>query len=261
MSQSKGTVIITGASQGIGRAIALRLADDGFDIALNDIATKSMELDALSSDINGKGRRTIVVPADVSVEDEVRGMIATTVRVLGSVDVMIANAGIIRFGNVLDADTESFDDTFSVNVRGTFLCYKYAARQMIEQGRGGRIIGASSVLGKKGGKDYIVYSSSKFAVRGLTQAAAMELGRHGITVNCYAPGPIQTEMLRTMREQRDQWMIEQGHDPSSVQRVQTAVGYEGTPDDIASIVSYLVSKEAHFITGQSVSADGGLFFT
>lgn len=87
MSQPKGTVIITGASQGIGRAIALRLADDGFDIALNDIATKSMELDALSNDINGKGRRTIVVPADVSIEDEVRGMIATTVRVLGGVDV------------------------------------------------------------------------------------------------------------------------------------------------------------------------------
>jgi NAD(P)-dependent dehydrogenase (short-subunit alcohol dehydrogenase family) len=261
MLQPKGTAIITGASQGIGRAIALRLADDGFDIALNDIATKSTELDALSSDINGKGRRTVVVPADVSIEDEVRGMIATTVRVLGGVDVMIANAGIITFGNVLDADVESFDDTFSVNVRGTFLCYKYAARQMVEQGRGGRIIGASSVLGKKASKDFIVYSSSKFAVRGLTQAAAMELGRHGITVNCYAPGPIQTEMLRTLREQRERWTIEQGLDPGSNQQVQTAVGYEGTPDDIASIVSYLVSKEAHFITGQSVSADGGLFFT
>lgn len=261
MSQPKGTAIVTGASQGIGRAIALRLADDGFDIALNDIATKSMELDAVANDINGKGRRTIVVPADISVEDEVRGMIATTVQVLGGVDVMIANAGIITFGNVLDADVESFDATFSVNVRGTFLCYKYAARQMIEQGRGGRIIGASSVLGKKSGKDYIVYSSSKFAVRGLTQAAAMELGHHGITVNCYAPGPIQTEMLRTMREQRERWTAEQGRDPSSIQLVQTAVGYEGTPNDIASIVSYLVSKEAHFITGQSVSADGGLFFT
>lgn len=261
MSQSKGTAIVTGASQGIGRAIALRLADDGFDIALNDIATKSMELDAVASEINGKGRQTIVVPADVSVEDEVRGMIATAVRVLGGVDVMIANAGILTFGNVLDADVESFDATFSVNVRGTFLCYKYAARQMIEQRRGGRIIGASSVLGKKGSKDYIVYSSSKFAVRGLTQAAAMELGHHGITVNCYAPGPIQTEMLRTMRELRERWTAEQGHDPGSIQRVQTAVGYEGTPGDIASIVSYLVSKEAHFITGQSVSADGGLFFT
>lgn len=98
-------------------------------------------------------------------------------------------------------------------------------------------------------------------MRGLTQAAAMELGHHGITVNCYAPGPIQTEMLRTMRELRERWTAGQGHDPSSIQRVQTAVGYEGTPGDIASIVSYLVSKEAHFITGQSVSADGGLFFT
>lgn len=261
MSQPKGTAIVTGASQGIGRAIALRLADDGFDIALNDISTKSMGLEAVASDINGKGRRTIVVPADVSVEDEVRGMIATTVHVLGGVDVMIANAGIITFGNVLDADVESFDATFSVNVRGTLLCYKYAARQMIEQGRGGRIIGASSVLGKKASKDFIVYSSSKFAVRGLTQAAAMELGHHGITVNCYAPGPIQTEMLRTLREQRERWVAEQGHDPSSIQRVQTTVGYEGTPDDIASIISYLVSKEAHFITGQSVSVDGGLFFT
>ncbi|KAG1810735.1 hypothetical protein EV424DRAFT_1542851 [Suillus variegatus] len=260
MSQPKGTAIVTGASRGIGRAIALRLADDGFDIALNDIATKSTELDVVASDINGKGRRTIVVPADVSVEDEVKDMIATTVRVLGGVD-MIANAGIITFGNVLDADVESFDATFSVNVRGTLLCYKHAARQMIEQGRGGRIIGASSIVGKKSAKDFIVYSSSKFAVRGLTQAAAMELGPHGITVNCYAPGPIQTEMLRTLREQREQWTVEQGLDPGSIQRVQTTVGYEGTPEDIASIVSYLVSKEAHFITGQSVSVDGGLFFT
>ncbi|KAG2050424.1 NAD-binding protein [Suillus hirtellus] len=208
MSQSKGTAIVTGASQGIGRAIALRLADDGFDIALNDIATKSIELDVVASDINGKGRRTIVVPADVSVEDEVKDMIATTVRVLGGVNVMIANAGIITFGSVLDADVESFDATFSVNVRGTLLCYKHAARQMIEQGRGGRIIGASSIVGKKSAKDFIAYSSSKFAVRGLTQAAAMELGPHGITVNCYAPGPIQTEMcahssvyvVRTMSE-------------------------------------------------------------
>ncbi|KAG1745696.1 hypothetical protein EDB19DRAFT_458246 [Suillus lakei] len=263
MSQPKGTAIVTGASQGIGCAIALRLADDGFDIALNDLAIKSMQLDVVARDINIKGRRTIIIPADVSVEDEVKEMIATTVRVLGGVDVMIANAGIIAFGNVLDADVESFDATFSVNVRGTFLCYKYAARQMVEQGRGGRIIGASSVLGKKAGKDYIVYSGSKFAVRGLTQAAAMELGQHGITVNCYAPGPIQTELLRTMREQRERWNAEQGlgHDPGSIQRVQTTVGYEGTPDDIASVVSYLTSKEAHFITGQSVSADGGLFFT
>ncbi|KAG1789033.1 uncharacterized protein HD556DRAFT_1447305 [Suillus plorans] len=260
MSQPKGTAIVTGASRGIGRAIAFRLADDGFDIALNDIATKSTELDVVASDINGKGRRTIVVPADVSVEDEVKDMIATTVRVLGGVD-MIANAGIITFGNVLDADVESFDATFSVNVRGTLLCYKHAARQMIEQGRGGRIIGASSVLGKKSSKDFIVYSSSKFAVRGLTQAAAMELGPHGITVNCYAPGPIQTEMLQTLREQRERWTVEQGLDPGSIQRVQTTVGYEGTPEDVASIVSYLVSKEAHFITGQSVSVDGGLFFT
>ncbi|KAG2117041.1 uncharacterized protein F5147DRAFT_768427 [Suillus discolor] len=260
MSQPKGTAIVTGASRGIGRAIALRLADDGFDIALNDIATKSTELDVVASDINGKGRRAIVIPADVSVEDEVKEMIATTVRVLGGVD-MIANAGIITFGNVLDANVESFDATFSVNVRGTLLCYKHAARQMIEQGRGGRIIGASSILGKKSAKDFIVYSSSKFAVRGLTQAAAMELGPHGITVNCYAPGPIQTEMLQTLREQRERWTIEQGLDPGSIQRVQTTVGYEGTPEDIASIVSYLVSKEAHFITGQSVSVDGGLFFT
>jgi acetoin reductase-like protein len=261
MSQPKGTAIVTGASQGIGRAIALRLADDGFDIALNDIATKSTGLETVASDISGKGRRTIIVPADVSVEDEVRGMIATTVRVLGGVDVMVANAGIITFGNVLDVDVESFDATFSVNVRGTLLCYKYAARQMIEQGRGGRIIGASSVFGKRSSKDFIAYSSSKFAVRGLTQAAAIELGHHGITVNCYAPGPIQTEMLRTLREQRERWEAEQGYDPGSIQRGQTTVGYEGVPNDIASIVSYLVSKEAHFITGQSVSVDGGLFFT
>ncbi|KAG1732885.1 uncharacterized protein EDB91DRAFT_1150786 [Suillus paluster] len=261
MSQPKGTAIVTGASQGIGRAIALRLADDGFDIALNDITIKMVQLDAVARDIVAKGRRAVVVIADVSVEDEVREMIDTTVRVLGGVDVMIANAGIFTFGSVLDADVEKFDVTYSVNVRGTLLCYKYAARKMIEQGRGGRIIGASSVVGKRGVKDYIAYSSSKFAVRGLTQAAALELGHHGITVNCYAPGPIQTEMLRSLKEQRERWTVERGYDPSSIQQVHNAVGYEGTPDDIASIVSYLASKEAHFITGQSISADGGICLT
>ncbi|KAH7925239.1 NAD(P)-binding protein [Leucogyrophana mollusca] len=174
---------------------------------------------------------------------------------------MIANAGIIRVGTLLQTTTADFEANFAVSVRGTFLCYKYAAQQMIAQGRGGRLIGASSVAGKQGHPNQIAYCSAKFAVRGLTQCAALELGRYGITVNCYAPGAIATPMLEGIKVANDNsGASDRFYDGDYYKRMadRSTVGYLGKTDDVASIVSYLVSKEAHFITGQSISVDGGV---
>jgi len=252
---SKGIALVTGAASGIGRAIALRLADDGFGIVLNDLKTNKQQLDTLTGEITRKGGKSLVTFGDASLEADVKGMVDSAVQNLGQLDVMVANAGILIDKPFIETTVEDWDRLHSINARGVFLCYRYAAEQMIKQGRGGRIIGASSVAGKQGHLSSAVYSASKFAVRGLTQAASKELGPHKITVNAYAPGVIDTPLLKFIQGAaggldaiREKWSNE------------TAVGYLGKPEDIASIVSYLASEEAHFITGQSVSVNGGLFF-
>ncbi|KAG1813604.1 uncharacterized protein BJ212DRAFT_1447819 [Suillus subaureus] len=202
MTASSCIALITGSAQGIGRGITLRLAWDGFDVALNDLPNKDAELELVATEIECLGRQVCIVPADVSVNKQVKEMV--------------------------DATVESWDHIFSVNARGTYLCHKYAAMQMIEQGRGSQIIGfpySSS------------YAASKFAIRGLTQAAAIELGQYGITVNAYAPGAIQIPICK----------VEPISDFPVLENV--PVKHIGQPEDIASIVSYLASKEAHFITG------------
>ncbi|KAI9435571.1 hypothetical protein H4582DRAFT_1817593 [Lactarius indigo] len=195
--------LVTGAARGIGRTIALRLAEDGFDVAVNDVSG-TPELDGLVKEIESKGRRSLGVPADVSLELEVEKMVQTVVQDLGSLDVMVANAGIIAFESFLNITVESFDRLMAVNTRGTMLCYKHAGKQMIAQGRGGRIIaGRSSRSNTNTASNTLpAYSATKFAVRGLTQAAgtsfyrtrSREFGKHGITVNAYSPGLMDTSM-------------------------------------------------------------------
>ncbi|KIJ62357.1 hypothetical protein HYDPIDRAFT_30609 [Hydnomerulius pinastri MD-312] len=260
MSIVKGVALITGSAQGIGRGIALRLAKDGFDIGLNDIASKREQLQAVADDVGKLGRKAFVVPADVSVEEEVQGMVKEITSALGGLDVMVANAGIAALSPLLSTELELWDRIMRINARGPFLCYKYAAAQMIKQGRGGRIIGASSLAGKVGHPLGGAYGASKFAVRGLTQSAAAELGRYGITVNSYAPGVIQTPMTENLTDGDGAIMAS---DKESVDwlsgRINTRpIKHLGQPEDIASIVSYLASKEAHYITGQCISVDGGI---
>ncbi|KAJ7621467.1 NAD(P)-binding protein [Roridomyces roridus] len=201
---SKGIALVTGAAQGIGRAIALRLADDGFDVAVNDISV-SAELQSLVKEIQERGRASSIHAADVSQDEQVKEMIEAVVQKHGSLDVMVANAGVAGPRRMVIADVfmltsrlvtvEEWDRIMNVNARGTFLSYKYAGLQMVKQGRGGRIIGASSLAGKQGHSTQVPYTASKFAVRGLTQSAAIEFGSHGITVNAYAPGLIETPLM------------------------------------------------------------------
>ncbi|ESK93374.1 acetoin reductase [Moniliophthora roreri MCA 2997] len=257
--------LVTGAGQGIGRAIAYRLARDGYSVAINDIPTNSKRasttLKELQQITQPKGGQASLHFGDVTNEKQVQKMIDEVVKEHSSLDVMVANAGILYYSPLLDTPVEIVDKIMSVNFRGVFLCYKYAAKQMITQGRGGRIIGASSLAGKQGWRNLSVYSASKFAVRGLTQSVAQELGPHKITVNAYAPGCIETDMLDQV--DAGYMRFSGGGEKSEIRAMwarDTCVGYNGTPAEIASLVSYLASEEAHYITGQSVSCNGGSFF-
>ncbi|PPR07485.1 hypothetical protein CVT26_013455 [Gymnopilus dilepis] len=243
--------IVTGSAQGIGRAIALRLAADGYDIALNDVIAQESKLKALAEDIHALGHRTVLVLADVSDEPSVEKMVNDTVAVLGSVDVMVANAGICQLASLLDSTPEHWDKHQAVNLRGAFLCFKHAAKQMIRQGHGGRIIGGSSVAGHSGTPMVAAYSASKGGIRSLTHAAAREWGQHGITVNSYAPGVIVTELTLGMYGEA---FLEE-------QKKSAALGDNGTPEDVAGLVSFLASKDARFITGQSVGISFGVEVT
>lgn len=172
-SGSTRVALVTGAARGIGRGIALRLAADGLDVAVNDIGSNSDGLDAVAEEIRGVERRSATVIADVSRADEVEGMVGRVVDELGRLDVMVSNAGIAQVAPLLEITPEDFDGLMAVNLRGVFLCYTAAARQMIHQG-GGKIIGAASIAAHKGFAMLGHYSASKWGVRGLTQAAAQE---------------------------------------------------------------------------------------
>ncbi|KAH7925245.1 NAD(P)-binding protein [Leucogyrophana mollusca] len=249
----KGIALVTGAAHGIGRAIALRLANDGFHIALNDIPSKKALLDDIAQTVGDKGGRAFAICADVGEEEQVKEMVHGTVKTLGGLDVMVANAGIARVNSLTGTPADVWDKVLRVNARGVYLCYRFAALQMIAQGRGGRIIGASSVAGKRGYIGLGAYSASKFAAGG-----ALELGKHGITVNSYAPGIINTPIWESTFVPSDYTSFEE---EKNKYVGDTAVGHVGEPEDIASLVSYLASKEARYVTGQCFSADGGIFLT
>ncbi|KAL1752337.1 hypothetical protein FB107DRAFT_293211 [Schizophyllum commune] len=227
--------LITGAAQGIGKAIAFRLARDGLHVALNDLPDKRDALEEVARTIEKDGGRAAILFGDVSKEEDVQAMVDGTVEKLGSLHVMVANAGIGGPGPFLDESLESFNHHMAVDAAGVFLCYQIAARKMIEQAQRG----------------LTSYTAAEFAVRGLTQCAALALGKHGITANAYAPGLIDTAILA---------------DHDELERI-TGLGDKasriGQPEDVASLVSFLASKEAGFITGESrsileaLSVDGG----
>lgn len=248
--------IVTGGAQGIGKAIALRLAADGLDICVDDVASKTHLLKEVVAEIQQLGRKAIALPYDVTKEQEVKEMVEKTVAELGRLDVMVANAGIVQYSNsVMEANIDEWESVWAVNMRGPVLCYKYAAIQMVKQNSGGRLIGPSSICGLQGFTNAGAYCMSKASVRSLTQTASLELSKHGITVNAYAPGVIETPMTTHPTDK------DLGGPCAAIKRATNIPHAKvGQPEQVASLVSYLASAESHFLTGQTISIDGGLVF-
>ncbi|CAF1173231.1 unnamed protein product [Rotaria sordida] len=254
--------LVTGAARGIGRAIALRLARDGLNVAINDTAARSLELNSVRQEIETIGRKSTTIIANVSVDKEVKAMMQNVVKELGGLDVMVANAGIAHVKQLIDVTAEEWDNMFATNMRGVFLCYKEAAKAMIAQGKGGKIIGACSVVGYRPFPMLSPYSASKWGVRGLTQAAAMEWAKYKITVNSYCPGIVGTAMWDMVDEELAKIEGKQkGEVIKDYSNKLVLLGRTSEPDDVANFVSYLASKDSDYMTGQNVLIDGGIQFS
>jgi len=237
--------LVTGASRGIGRAIALKLADDGFAIAVN-YASSSQKAEAVVAQIVAGGGQAIAAQADVSDPDAVAGMFDAIGDELGPVSVLVNNAGVTDDGLLLRMSADQWDKVISTNLRSVFLCTKAALRSML-RAKAGRIINISSVSGISGNPGQGNYAASKAGIIGFTKSVAREVGSRGITVNAIAPGFIQTDMTASL-----------GADRSDAVAEQIALGRLGLPEEVASVVGYLASDGASYITGQTIVVDGVL---
>ncbi|AWM41634.1 3-oxoacyl-[acyl-carrier-protein] reductase FabG [Gemmata obscuriglobus] len=238
------SAIVTGASRGIGKAIALRLAADGFAVTVNYAGSRAAA-EAVAAQITAAGGRAIAVGADVSKTDEVARLFDESVRAWGRVDALVNNAGALLTKPVAEITDEEFDRLFAVNVRGTFLCCRQAARRMAD---GGRIVNLSSSTTAMMLPGYAAYCATKGAVEQLSHVLAKELGPRGITVNVVSPGPTDTELFgQGKTEEQKQFYARMA-----------ALGRLGTPEDIAGVVAALVGPDGRWVSGQNVRANGGL---
>ena len=238
------TAIVTGAAQGIGKEIACSLAKEGANIVVSDIDLEHAEQTA--DQIRKIGRETLVIKADVSIPEEAANIVEKTIDKLGSLDILINNAGITRDNFILRMKDEDWDKVLAINLKGTFNCIKVAAKVMLKQ-RKGKIVNIASIIGLIGNAGQANYAASKAGVIALTKSCAKEFGARGITVNAIAPGFISTRMTEVLKEDTKQKML--GNIP---------LGRFGLATDVANLVLFLVSDEANYITGQVINVDGGM---
>ncbi|MCL1594944.1 MAG: 3-oxoacyl-[acyl-carrier-protein] reductase [Actinomycetia bacterium] len=237
--------LVTGASRGIGASIARGLAVDGFAVGVN-YARSADAADAIVADIVDGGGAAVAVQADVSDADAVAAMFATVTDALGPVSVLVNNAGITDDGLLLRMKVEQWDNVLATNLRSVYLCTKAALKPMI-RARSGRVVNVSSVSGISGNAGQGNYAASKAGVIGFTRSIAKEVGSRGITVNAVAPGFIATDMTEALGEAVAEGVTNQ-----------ISLGRLGRPEEVASIVRYLASDDASYITGQTIVVDGGL---
>lgn len=241
----KRVALVTGASRGIGRAIALRLAADGCFVIINYRGSKE-KAEEVKAEIERRGGEAMLYPCDVADFEACGAMFQEVIKIYGRIDVLVNNAGIVKDGLLMAMKEEDFSKVVDVNLKGTFHCIRHAVRQMIKQ-RNGRIVNMASVVGIQGNAGQANYAASKAGIIGLTKAAARELASRGITVNAVAPGFIETDMTAALSEKVRAGAME--HIP---------LGNFGQPEDVAEAVAFLASEKAGYITGQVLSVDGGM---
>ncbi|BDY26187.1 acetoin reductase [Mycolicibacterium mageritense] len=250
--------LVTGAGRGIGRGIALRLARDGADVALVDVTADGIS--SVAEEIAEIGSKTTTFVADVSDRDAVYAAVDHAAAALGGFDVMVNNAGVALVGPIADVTPADIARVWSINVDGVLWGIQGAAAKFIELGRPGKIINASSIAGHDGFAMLGVYSASKFAVRGLTQAAAKEYASAGITVNAYCPGIVGTDMWVEIDKRFAELTGAAEGETFEKYAGGIALGRPETPEDVAGFVSYLAGPDADYMTGQAGLIDGGLVY-
>lgn len=237
--------LVTGASRGIGRAIALAMAAEGADVVVN-YAGSEAAAKAVAAEIEAMGRKAIVIQADISSNEAATAMVDQAVKEFGRIDILVNNAGITRDGLLMRMKEEDWDAVLTTNLKGVFNCTKAAIKYMMKQ-KAGHIVNISSVVGVNGNAGQANYAAAKAGVIGFTKAVAKEVAARGITANAVAPGFIQTDMTAVLNEKQ-------------VEAMQAGIPLKrlGEPSDIAKAVVFLASDDANYITGQTLNVDGGM---
>lgn len=255
---TKGTAVVTGAGQGIGKGVAERLAKDGFAIVLGDLNEEV--LNRTVTEFKEAGYQVASSVGDVTKPEDQRALVRQAVSAFGSVDVFVNNAGVAHVGPVMELKEKNLDLLFRVNVFGTVFGIQAAASQMMDQPKGGKIINACSIAGHQSFPMMGLYSATKFAVRGFTQAAAKELAKYNITVNAYCPGIVGTGMWDRIDDVMTNYEGTNKGEAFKKAIESISLGRPEKPEDIANFVSFLASSDSDYMTGQSVLIDGGIVF-
>lgn len=246
MSRLSGKrALVTGASRGIGRAVALRLAAEGASVALNYRAGRE-EAEAVAAEVAASGGSAAVLQGDVSVAAEAEALVGAAEAALGGLDILVNNAGATRDNLLMRLSEEDWDAALNTNLKGAFLCAKAAIRPMLRQ-RFGRIVNMSSVVALTGNPGQANYAAAKAGLIGFTRTVAREVASRGVTVNALAPGFIETQMIESIPEDLRARILER-----------IPLGRFGAPDDVAGCVAFLCGDDGAYITGQTISIDGGL---
>ena len=246
MDLTNRVAVVTGSARGIGREIALKLAEVGADVVVNDIEAATEPLEKVVQEIKALGRKSLAVTADVSSTADVNHLMDTAVNEFGKIDILVNNAGVTRDNLLMKMTDEEWDTVLNIDLKSAFLCTRAVIRHMLRQ-RSGRIISIASVVGMIGNAGQANYSSAKAGIIGFTKSIAKEVGSRSITVNAIAPGYIQTKMTEQLSDEQSQEMLK--HIP---------LASLGTPRDVAEAVAFLASDEARYITGHVLNVDGGM---